>query len=456
MMGAPDVEGLPWPKGEPDALTTAASRLTALAGRLSAAAGPLGGAVAVDGWHGNAATAYSYLVRNQVAGLRGSTEVFAGTGGALRALARVLSDAQDRIRAEAAKVRAAREAAEQARSAAASISHRAAAAPANAGLEAETLHLSAAAGRAEAHYREVRTAAEAIARGLVADVADADAATAAEVGEARVAATAGPGGLPASPGQVDIDPIALAWRHAPHLRFHPDEQNRPADLRRALADGTLTFKDGRWYVDLPDSGRRGEGWSAPVDVTVAERDGKRYLMYRVFYGYNDKTAFGDHEGDLELFAVELDEHDRPAAALYYGHGTPHRVPWSEVERDGNHPVSYVASGSHASYPHPGHYPIAKGHATDEAAAGGAHGDTEHQLRPGPDHLRLPPGTRIGASSGSPLAPNTGANTEPFPYGSHPIPGAPERGDGTDGKLRDIIEAAGTPIHIGTDALGLLP
>jgi hypothetical protein len=455
------VEGLPWPKGEPGALTGAAGQLSAVAGRLSAAGRPLGGAVAVDSWRGGAATAYSVLVRSQVTGLQGSAEVFGSTAAALRALARVLSDAQDAIRAQARQVRAAREAAERARALVGDAAGRARSQPDSPGADAAFLHLSAAAGRAEAEYREVRQAAEARARRLVAEVEAADAATAGEVAEAKVAATAGPGGLPAAPGQIDIDPVALAWRYAPQLRFHPDERNLPADLRTALANGTLTCRDGRWYVDLPNGTRRGESFSAPVDFTVVDRDGRRFLVYRVFYNYNDKTAFGDHEADLELFSVELDQHDRPVAALYYGHGKPHRVPWADVQRDGNHPVSYVASGSHASYPQPGHYPIAKGLGTDEAAAGGPRADTERNLRPGPDHYRLPggtpipPGARIGEDGDSPLAPNTGANTEPYPVGSRPTEGAPEPGDGLDGTLRSIVDAAGAPIEIGRGALGLL-
>jgi hypothetical protein len=458
-------EGLPWPEGEPGALTGAAGQLTALAGRLSDASAPLGGAVNVDRWHGGAATAYALLVHSQVTGLQGSAKVFGETAAALRGLARVLSDAQDAIRAEARQVRAAREAAERARAMATSAGGRLDAQPDSAGAEAAFVHLSAAAGRAEADYQEIRRSAETRARRLVEEVKSADAATAGEVSEAKVAATAGPGGLPAAPGQVDIDPVALAWAYAPHLRFHPDEKNLPADFRKALADGTLTYEDGRWYVDLPDKSRPGQSWSAPVDFNMVERDGKRYIVYRVFYGYNDKTAFGDHEGDLELFSVELDDHDKPVAALYYGHGKPHRVPWSQVQRDGQHPVSYVASGSHASYPEPGHYPIARTHgvnlSTDEAAGGGPRGDTEQHLRPGPDHYRLPsgvtlpPGTRIGDTDDSPLAPNTGANTEPFPEGSTPENGKPAKGDGVDGTLRGILDAAGTPIEIGRGALDLL-
>jgi hypothetical protein len=462
MTTAPDVEGLPWPEGEPGALTDAADQLSAVAGRLTAAAGPLGGAVQVDSWHGGAAIAYSVLVESQVTALRGSIEVFSSVAAALRALARLLSDARDQIRAEARNVRDAREAAERAQAAVLPAAERASALPTSAGAEAALLHLSAAAGRAEAEYQEVRRTAQVKARQLVADVRAADAATAGEVREAKLAASGGPGGLPAAPGEVDIDPVGLAWLYAPHLRFHPDEQNLPEDLRRALRDGTLTFRDGRWFVDLPDGSHRGEGADAPVDFSIVERDGHRYLMYRVFYGYNDKTAFGDHEGDLELFGVELDEHNRPVAALYYGHGTPHRVPWSQVQREDGHPVSFVGSGSHASYPQPGHYPIAHGLATDQAADSGQRADTEHQLRHGPDHYRLPDGrplpagTRIGEDGSSPLAPNTGANTEPVPAGSQPTDGAPERGDGLDGKVRNVVEQLGEPITIGEDIIGLLP
>jgi uncharacterized protein YukE len=160
-MTGPDVEGLPWPKGEPGALTGAAGRLSAVAGRLSAAGGPLGGAVTVDRWHGGAATAYSVLVRSQVTGLQGSAEVFGSTATALRALARVLSDAQDAIRAEARQVRAAREAAERAQAMARGAADRAGSMPDSPGAEAAFLHLSAAAGRAEADYQEIRRAAQA-------------------------------------------------------------------------------------------------------------------------------------------------------------------------------------------------------------------------------------------------------------------------------------------------------
>lgn len=461
-MGAPDVEGLPWPEGEPGALTGAAGKLTGIAGRLSAAGGPLSRAGGISGWGGGASLASSLLLSAQTQSVHGAAEVFGSTATALRGLATVLSDGQDRIRALAREVKAAREAAEAARGRADAAAGRMTAQPENTGLESAFLHLSAAAGTAEADHQRIRRRAEREAGEIVAEVKAADAATAGEVAEAKVAATAGPGGLPAGMSDVDIQPIALAWKYAPHLRFHPDEQHLPASLAAALRRGTLVFRDGRWFLDLPDGDRSLGGTDAPVDVTVVERDGKRYLMYRVWYGYNDKTAFGDHEGDLELFGVELDSDGKPAAALYYGHGKPHRVPWDEVEKQDGHPVSYVASGSHASYPEAGHYPIAKGFGTDQAASGGKQEDTEAQLRPGPAHVTLPgggsipAGGRIGEDDGSPKAPNTGGNTEPFPVGSAPIEGKPDQGDGVDGTIVDVLEAGASPITIGQDALGLLP
>ncbi len=477
-MGAPDVEGLPWPQGEPAALSAAAGRLRGIAGKLSAAGGPLGRAAGIGGWAGEASVASSVLLSAQVQSVRGAAEVFGSTATALSGLAALLSAGQDRIRTLARQVRAAREAAEAARHRAADAASRMSANPDSTGLEGAYLHLGAAAGQAEQHYRDVRDRAMREAHEIVADCRAADADTAGEVAEAKVAATAGANGLPAGTADVDIEPVALAWLYAPHLRFHPDEQYLPSDLRAALARGILRTVDGRAVLDLPDSFRPRGSTSAPVDFSVVQRDGKTYLMYRVWYSYNDK-GMDDHEGDLELFGVELGPDGKPAAALYYGHGTPHRVPWDQVPTDHGHPVSYSASGSHASYPAPGHYPIGKvagiDTATDEAAAGGRQEPVEHHLRPGPAHYTqpdgspIPAGARIGDDKspvgGSPLAPNTGGNTEPFPAGSKPIEGAPEPGDGLDGTVvnagKDIAhlaesgaKIAATPITFGADVLGL--
>jgi len=337
-------EGLPWPEGEPGALTAAAGKLRAIAGRLSAAGSPLAAAAGLGGWSGEASIASSLLLSAQTQSVQGAAEVFGATATALSGLATLLSAGQDRIRVLAREVRAAREAAEAAQHRAADAAQRMSANPDSTGLEGAYLHLDAAAGQAQQHYREVRDRAMRQAHEIVAECEAADADTASEVAEGKIAATAGPNGLPAGASQVDIEPVALAWLYAPHIRFHPDERYLPSDIRAALARTTLRTIDGRTVLDLPDDFRPKGSTSAPVDFSVVQRDGKTYLMYRVWYSYNDK-GLDDHEGDLELFGVELGADGKPAAALYYGHGTPHRVPGPMVSgRTRQNKLVHLAGG----------------------------------------------------------------------------------------------------------------
>jgi len=95
------------------------------------------------------------------------------------------------------------------------------------------------------------------------------------------------------------------------------------------------------------------------------------LQYWFFYGYNDwATGYGgmnDHEGDWEgiyLF-FELDEaghaQEPPAYVTYVGHHSRLTKPWRhrDVTLEGNHPVCYVAAGSHATYPECKEYELMK-------------------------------------------------------------------------------------------------
>lgn len=462
-------EGLPWPEGEPGALNSAASGTRRIGARLTSAASAVNGGWEVWGWSGNAATLYQGMINQQQASIKGAAEVFGSVAEALTALAQLLDDAQTEIRALGRKVKAAREEATRLQQAAVAARGRAnstnAFSPLGADIaaEGEAIRAEAAAGAAQEEYERIRKAAEKTAQGLVDQCTAADAATAGEVGEAKVAATAGPGGMPAAPDKVDIDPAALAWTYAVHLRFHPDEHILPADLERALRDGVLKrHPDGSYYVDLPKNLR--EGTNAPVTFNIVERDGKKYIVYRIFYGDNNKGP-DDHAGDIELFSVELDKNDKPVAALYYSHGAPFRIPWDQVPKEGRHPIEYVASGSHAAYPDAGHHkiggtsvgPVSIHTATDQTADGGPRSSTENNLHPGRDHYPFPSDTQIGGTEeadvlgqkvgASPVAPNTGANTEPFPVGSHPQDGNPPSGDGIDGQIKEAIEIGAAPISL---------
>lgn len=102
----------------------------------------------------------------------------------------------------------------------------------------------------------------------------------------------------------------------------------------------------------------------------------RYLIlqYWFFYAINDfKTSHGgvnDHEGDWEgisLFfprdasepaaAAVAIETWRPLALLAAAHEGASAKEWAAVQREDDHPVFYIARGSHATYYEPGRHTI---------------------------------------------------------------------------------------------------
>jgi len=492
-VGAPDVEGLPWPKGEPAPLHDAASTMSSAAAQLGSLAGRItssGGGVL---WTGLAFSACDFALQSQAQSTQGSAAVMSESSDAVSALADLLTSGQNRVKALASTVREARLAAAHAQSQIDGM-------PANIRAhDPDFASLAGAAASAQRHYEEVRAQATQQAQQICHEIEAADRSTAAQLNGAKSDATGGLGGLPAGPGAINIEPVALAWEYAPHLRFHPDETAMPEDIRKALDASTVKVNgDGQLYLDIPNDLRNGTSWKAPIDTNIVTKGGKKYLVYRVFYGFNPKT-FDHHEGDVELFSVQLDKNDKPTAALYYTHGAANRVDRSKVAKepgaDGRlHPILYPASGSHAGYPDAGHHPIAKflgiPAATDETADGGARASAESNLRIGPDRYsltpeqlreasreadaipsagytpaalhdraihdqverelqyardhggELPPGTRIGESGSSPQAPNTGANAEPYPDGKSPHDGAPPDGDGADKTILKTLEDAG--------------
>lgn len=87
-----------------------------------------------------------------------------------------------------------------------------------------------------------------------------------------------------------------------------------------------------------------EGGAAEDDVSI---------QYWLAYYYDDWA--NQHEGDWEginLFLRRTSEGYAPVGAGYYSHETGTRRRWSDIERSqfgGDHPLVYVAAGSHASY-----------------------------------------------------------------------------------------------------------
>jgi hypothetical protein len=194
MSAAPpaDLYGLPWPEGDPAGLRSVAADLGAVQDQLSAQLVPLRSAAAsLDGWAGDARSAFDHATGLAGAGLEDTTTVFQTAAGALSDLALKLEDAQLKVRQAAAGIGEAQEAAtraghvaESARGTATSLAA-GALTPAQAAAAVEA---DQQAHAAEQRFREaaesarwVASAAYEEARGAVETVHAADRATAGQL-----------------------------------------------------------------------------------------------------------------------------------------------------------------------------------------------------------------------------------------------------------------------------------
>lgn len=123
----------------------------------------------------------------------------------------------------------------------------------------------------------------------------------------------------------------------------------------------------------------------PVYVITSEKDGKIYIQYMTFYGFNvpyhiavlkgDISDFQNgHESDLEHVTLEIDKNTQKLIRIYYGaHGRDEGVwldanhPW--IEYEGTRPIAYVANGGHGLYPQAGSYVRIHGMANDVTEKG---------------------------------------------------------------------------------------
>ena len=98
-----------------------------------------------------------------------------------------------------------------------------------------------------------------------------------------------------------------------------------------------------------------------VNEQDANKDHWKILQYHFFYAFNDwrlaANGLNHHEGDWEMVAVYL-KNDQPYAVLYSQHGAGAMELWADVLKvqdangDTDHPIVYVALGSHANYSKP--------------------------------------------------------------------------------------------------------
>jgi hypothetical protein len=95
---------------------------------------------------------------------------------------------------------------------------------------------------------------------------------------------------------------------------------------------------------------------------VKEDGGRVWLQYWLWCYYNPKhlLGLGRHEGDWEVVQVGLGESGAPEVATFSQHEGAEARSWDGLERQGDHPIVYVAPLSHACYFEPGAHPYVVG------------------------------------------------------------------------------------------------
>jgi hypothetical protein len=83
-------------------------------------------------------------------------------------------------------------------------------------------------------------------------------------------------------------------------------------------------------------------------VHVVRSGSSAVIQYWLFYIFNN-GPMNEHQGDIEVIQVFLDDSGNPQTVLASQHGAGENAAWDDVEKSGTHPVIYVAQGSHANY-----------------------------------------------------------------------------------------------------------
>ena len=146
--------------------------------------------------------------------------------------------------------------------------------------------------------------------------------------------------------------------------------------RVSTEDFTVEDLDGldrAWHLDFPGNPiRPGCGYEQRFRALVESLDLRQVayahiareegedgiaLQYWFWYYFNDWN--NHHEGDWEMIQIEWDDADSveealqtdPSSVAYSQHGTGETRDWTDdkLDKEGDHPVVWAASGSHASF-----------------------------------------------------------------------------------------------------------
>lgn len=194
----------------------------------------------------------------------------------------------------------------------------------------------------------------------------------------------------------------LASRFAPLILHAADEPSLPASVDWFLPKTRLTFHNSKCPIDAKNfgtpsfdtlesaeirsvcgtsvytaSGTRSQSRSTTFileDVAVQDKRGSSNpldwatyfhayknsldgttIQYWSFYPFNEGLRagvldVGSHGGDWEMVSVVLDANERPVMVRMTGHTQMKASAWSEIKKEGLHPVFRTERGAHEAHP----------------------------------------------------------------------------------------------------------
>jgi hypothetical protein len=205
------------------------------------------------------------------------------------------------------------------------------------------------------------------------------------------------GALATSARADELSPDELLVRHQPILVLDAFERFAPTTVDEFIGSSDLLQRgeDGLYHlIDPGPAGLPVRGDGLRLDVRgcdplaglaalscydaldtgptavygrVDVHAGAVVLQYWFFYAYDfwslqyppSNLVWQAHEGDWEVVSVVLDEQRQPVEAAYSQHCTGQRKAWAAVAKAGDHPLVFVANGSHANLFAAGVRPIAR-------------------------------------------------------------------------------------------------
>ena len=171
---------------------------------------------------------------------------------------------------------------------------------------------------------------------------------------------------------AEIDPeekLRLLVDHAPLIWLAKHEKYMPSSVEWAFDHFERHLHEGRYWLQTRDRLSspsdaslelfQGDLETAPVYAFAVGKGGFLDLVYFVYYPYNRgkemlNTIWGNHVGDWEHVTVRLAQESLQPIGLYVStHDLGGAFRWSDVPKQGSHPIVYAAWGSHGFWLEPG-------------------------------------------------------------------------------------------------------